>query len=359
MKIFRKKWVFWSAIALIAVIILTLVAAPTNNKLNSGSTYSRSPDGYGAWYAFMSERGTSIQRWQKPFEQLKNQSAIALVRIYPRPLPEFFSSQAERDWVEKGNTLVLLGVSQPVTAASFTTLQNSSSGEIKIDTRRRKEKPTNALLGDRFGAVVWSEQLGRGQIIYCVTSYLAANAYQDFRSNYEFLAQLVTRSKNPVLVDEYLHGYKDEDVIEAEIGGDVLSYLAKTPLFPLSIQGLIIVLLIIWASNRRFGKPITLSSSAIDNSTAYIQALAGILQKAKSSEFLIATIAKEEQRQLQKALGLEESLLSKQSLIDIWVEQTGKPATELESLLKVSSQKMSDIDLLIWMKKWQKIERSR
>jgi hypothetical protein len=66
----RRLWIF-GAIAIGAIILITLLAAPANNQLNSGSTYNRAaPDGYGAWYAFMSERGTPIQRWRKPFEDL-------------------------------------------------------------------------------------------------------------------------------------------------------------------------------------------------------------------------------------------------------------------------------------------------
>jgi hypothetical protein len=59
----RRLWLF-GAIAIAAVILLTLFAAPANNQLSSGSTYTRAPNGYGAWYAFMEERGTPAKRWQ-------------------------------------------------------------------------------------------------------------------------------------------------------------------------------------------------------------------------------------------------------------------------------------------------------
>ncbi|HAJ62015.1 MAG TPA: DUF4350 domain-containing protein, partial [Cyanobacteria bacterium UBA8543] len=67
----RRLWLF-GAIAIGAIILITLLTAPTRNKVSSGSTYSRSPDGYGAWYAFMSERGTPVKRWRKPFDDLAN-----------------------------------------------------------------------------------------------------------------------------------------------------------------------------------------------------------------------------------------------------------------------------------------------
>ncbi|MBD0344798.1 MAG: DUF4350 domain-containing protein, partial [Coleofasciculus sp. Co-bin14] len=42
----RRVWVF-GAIAIGAIILITLLAAPATNKLTSGSTYNRAPEGYG------------------------------------------------------------------------------------------------------------------------------------------------------------------------------------------------------------------------------------------------------------------------------------------------------------------------
>ncbi|HEY9636784.1 MAG TPA: DUF4350 domain-containing protein [Coleofasciculaceae cyanobacterium] len=370
----RRLWLL-GAIAIGAIIVITLLAAPANNKLNNGSTYNRAPEGYGAWYAFMSERGTPVQRWRKPFEDLaKNKNAkqpVTLLRIYsPLTIDNIYGK--ERDWVESGNTLVALGVRQPVTNASFSTRLNSPAGSVKIDTQRRAKDIKNKLLGDRFGAIVWEESIGKGRVIFATTPYLAANAYQDFQGNYEFLAQLVTQSgageqasngenpiQNTVWVDEYIHGYKDSDVIKREQGGNVFSYLAKTPVFPIFVQGLILLLIAIGAGNRRFGKPVTLSTPAVDNSEAYIQALAGVLQKANSSEFILDVVGKEEQLQLQKALFLGQEQLDHQSLVNAWVQQTGRPATELEQLLQMQSRKrrMSETDLLSWLGKWEQIRR--
>jgi hypothetical protein len=371
----RRLWLL-GAIAIGAIIVITLLAAPANNKLNNGSTYNRAPEGYGAWYAFMSERGTPVQRWRKPFEDLaKNKNAkqpVTLLRIYsPLTIDNIYGK--ERDWVESGNTLVALGVRQPVTNASFSTRLNSPAGSVKIDTQRRAKDIKNKLLGDRFGAIVWEESIGKGRVIFATTPYLAANAYQDFQGNYEFLAQLVTQSgageqasngenpiQNTVWVDEYIHGYKDSDVIKREQGGNVFSYLAKTPVFPIFVQGLILLLIAIGAGNRRFGKPVTLSTPAVDNSEAYIQALAGVLQKANSSEFILDVVGKEEQLQLQKALFLGRQQLNHQALIDAWVRQTGRPATELEQLLQMQSRnhRMSETDLLTWLGKWEQIRRT-
>jgi hypothetical protein len=145
----------------------------------------------------MSERGTPVQRWRKPFLDLtksKNvESPITLLRVHSSLVNERIYG-LEREWVEDGNTLVILGVRQPVTAAKFTTKHQTKSGIVQIETQRRKEKDKETLLTDRFGAIVWEKSIGKGKVIFSSTPYLAANAYQDSQGNYEFLAQLVTQS---------------------------------------------------------------------------------------------------------------------------------------------------------------------
>lgn len=391
----RRLWLL-GAIAITAIIIITLLFAPANNKLNSGSTYNRAPDGYGAWYAFMSKRGTEIQRWQKPFADFaKNPDAktpSTLLRIYSSSIPEVVSD-IEENWVKQGNTLVNLGVRAPVTKAPFSSLHSDSAGEIKIDTGRRYTSEKKQVLGDNFGAIVWQKTLEKGIVYFAVAPHLAANAYQDFSGNYEFLARLVTRSeagtpgiegteqvlavnfiKNPidrqsenpskilnkVWVDEYIHGYKDPEIIQREYGENLFSYLAKTPLFLVLIQGTIILIVAILAGWNRFGQPVTLSAPQVDNSEAYIQALAGVLEKANSTDFVVEILGKAEQLQLQKALLLGQASVETETLIKAWVEQTGRKAAELEELLRSPSQKrrrISNPDLLARLRKWEQIRQ--
>jgi len=383
----RRLWLL-GAIGITAIIIITLLFAPANNKLNSGSTYNRSPDGYGAWYAFMSKQGTEVQRWQKPFEDFaKNQDAkppSTFLRVYSSLITEV-ASDPEENWVKQGNTLVILGVSAPVTAAPFSSLHPDSAGEIKIDTGRRFPSDKNQILGDKFGAIVWKKTLGKGTVYFATTPHLAANAYQDFPGNYEFLAGLVTQSedglkeiegteqalavnfiqnpiniqsqKKKVWVDEYIHGYKDSEIIKRESGGNLFTYLAKTPLFPVLIQGTIMLIVAILAGWNRLGQPVTISAPQVDNSEAYIQALAGVLEKANSTDFVVEIIGKAEKLQLQKALG--ETSLESETLTNAWVEQTGRKATELSELLRSPSQKrrISAPDLLAWLGKWEQIRQ--
>jgi hypothetical protein len=355
---YPAAWV--GGIILITVILISLLVAPIS-KINSGSTYNNSPDGYGAWYAFMQHQGISIQRWQKPFQDLQTQKGMAtLVQITSKPNPPELP-RIQREWVEKGNTLVILGVQASVTAANFHTQQYSSLGKILIDTTRRHlmDSEVRVALGDRFGGIVWEETYGEGRVFFATTPYLAANAYQGY-GNFAYLAKLVSNHQNQVWVDEYIHGYKDQEVKEKEGKGDLLDYLSKTPLSLTLLPGLVFLVVLIRAENRRFGKPVDLDTLVIDNSQAYIQALAGVLQKAKSENFVVEMLGKQEQLQLQEALGLGQAPEEDEILCTVWTEKTGTSPVELKEVLNLqkSKDRISERQLLSWLGKWKNLRKS-
>ena len=370
----QRKWLL-IGIAIAVIVILTLVAAPNSSgrKNDSGSTYGRNADGYGAWYEYMSQREITIKRWRKPFYQLIQDDIQDVTYVQILSKADFLAgtigrSESTKDWVNLGNTLVIVGNYQPATAAPFKSIisyrpQALAESQIEIETTRRYQKKAKnniqKILEDPYGAVVWQEKIGKGKIIYCTTPYLAANAYQDSPDNYEFLAELVS-DHQMVWVDEYIHGYKDQETIVQEQQENVLNYLGKTPLFLLFIQIVLMVLIAAIAAFRRFGQPIKPKSAIADNSTAYIDALAGVLEKAHSTDFVVQAIALDEQRKLQTALGLGKSLVDQETLIAAWKQQKGESTTELSQLLRVANanQKISDAQLITWIQKWQKINQN-
>ncbi|MCY7324311.1 MAG: DUF4350 domain-containing protein [Phormidesmis sp. CAN_BIN36] len=361
-RINRKGLFGWIVIG--AIVLLTIVAAPSSNRQASGSTFSRAPDGYGAWYAYMERQGVPIQRWQKPWTgQLTRQSPATFLQIVPdqSSAGSIAPGSEQERWVRNGNTLIILGAPAPVTDRPFTTMQPSDRGLVKIETTRRRQlgEKQNQLLGDQAGAIVWQTAVGKGRIIFASTPYLAANAYQNEPGNFAFLAQLVQQNGSSIWVDEYIHGYKEAAIAAREGKGSWTAYLTQTPLLPILVQSVVVLLVLIWATNRRFGQPMPLMSFKLDNSEAYIQALAGVLHKAGRSEFVLDGVGKHEQLQIQKALGLGSTMVELDEIVTAWVQQTGRPAVELEQVLKARSrpQRISEPDLLTWIKNIQLVRQ--
>ena len=340
-------------IAIAVIIVLTLFIAPRSNRITSGSTFSRSPDGYGAWYAYVQRQGTSIERWRKPSEEIEQISGTenTMIQVDPSEI----GARPDVKWVERGNTWIVLGKENlAATGAGFSTQQSSDRGLIKIDTSRRfMEKGVKQILGDRFGSIVWSERHGKGQIIYAVAPFLAANAYQDEPGNFPFLAQLAAGRK--VWIDEYLHGYR-EDSAKTKTEQTWVGYLLRTPLAAVLVQAIILSLVLIWAKNRRFGQAKLLESPRINDSEAYTQALAGVLYKAGRSEFVVDVVGREEQLQIQRSLGIGSVLLDREALLNAWVQQTGRPAAELAQLFP-EKQRLNEQELLKWLTQVREIKQ--
>jgi len=351
-------------IAIGAIVLLTIFAAPSSNRQASGSTFSRAPDGYGAWYVYMERQGTPLQRWRKPSTDFTSKAPATFLQIGSDSQSSnglLVPGSDQERWIQKGNTWVILGAPAPATDAPFTTVQTSDRGTVKIETTRRRQLDAKQkqLLGDREGAIVWQTPVGKGRIIFASTPYLAANAYQDEPGNFAFLAQLVQQNDHAIWVDEYIHGYKEATIAAREGKGSWIAYLSQTPLLPILVQAGVVLLVLIWANNRRFGQAMPLTNPKPDNSEAYIQALAGVLHKAGRSEFVLDGVGKHEQLQIQKALGLGSVTLELEVIVTAWTQQTGRPAAELEQVLKArSSQRLSEQDLLTWIKNIQLVRQN-
>jgi len=401
----KNRWVWAGAIVVVVLVLLSLIVPPNRTNLQHGSTYSRAPSGYGAWYAYMQEQGADIQRWQRPLDDLVQprlepeetpieQEAvpieyqpieyqpsssilsadsltahpITLLRVDNGQILDFPSTS----WFEQGNVLIQLGVGDfslgfevdaSVTEAPFTSVLESSVGGVKVETSRRLPPPRqpyhSVVLDDAYGVVIWETTIGKGRFVIAVTPYLAANAYQDEPGNFKLLEQLVTEAGNPIWVDEYLHGYKDQEVIAEETSRSLLNYLANTPIALVAVQAIVLLLVLIWGLNRRLGPPITLDNPKVDNSQSYIQALASVLHRANCSEFVVEAIGKAEQLQIQRSLGLGTDLLDPALVAEAWTQQTGRSASELEAVLRpgLRRHRLNESELLNWLGKMQRVRQ--
>lgn len=387
-KLFKQYWHF-ILIAAIAIVVITLVSAIGGDVRQPGSSYSMAPNGYSTWYQMMSDRGIKIKRWQKSFPALNNfsdyETGVTLLQVNPQ-LERLDLTDLQQKWVSQGNTIVMLGVTAPAWEIPFRSNLDSPQGNVKIETTRRfrssvsiigreRKADTSSILSDRAGSVISQFSLGKGVVIIVTTPHLAANAYQDIRPNYELLAELVTKDRQQVLVDEYIHGYRDrksassvkdgvqrsDAETESEDGSDAtLTYLFRTPLLLVFINSILGMLVLIWQQNRRFGKVTIPKAIEIDNSEAYIQALGGVLRQANSSEFAVHNIGRAEQLAWQQKLGLgKERLVEPQILISAWEERVRLPSDDLRFVLQLmtGARRLTPIELTNWLEKIRKIDR--
>ncbi len=373
----RQWWTL--ALTAIALILLTLINAPSSPQ-STGSSYSKTPEGYGAWYEYMEKNGATIDRLRKPNNnEFFNANSKNTTFIQIAIDSDTFTKQSiNANWIEKGNRWIIIGADRSTskkaqaTKASFTSQPNTIAGPIKIDTTRRfvKTKTTantdtlldrqeEPLIQDQYGALVMKRTLGKGELIYIIPQFIAANAYQSNFANFNYLSTLVKNDR--IWIDEYLHGYRDIEAAKEEGKGSVFEFLAQTPIIILFTQFLIGISILIYGKNWRFGQVKTIEPLPINNSLAYIQAMAGILQKANSTDFVTETLSKAEITKLQRNLGLTAVPQDPATIIKVWSQKTGRSPGELEEIFNAldRQQKLSEAELSKWLTQLQKIAVQR
>jgi hypothetical protein len=373
---------YWQVLltAVVIFILVIIVSALGGGERLKGSSYSSEPQGYGAWYQQMVDKGTAIERWRKPARKVfdKYPSGTTLLQVNSE-LAKFSLDPSDKKWIENGNTMVVLGLDSLSNDIEFSKNLTSPQGQVKIETTRRFQVtdvsssyfalPTvpDSIVSDDHGAVVWQSSIGKGKLILATTPYLASNAYQDFKANYDLLTTLTNADRQRIVVDEYLHGYREprkpndplnpDDPQQSDgEGGGLFSYFAKTPFLVAFVNICLVLGVLVWQQNRRFGAVIIPQPPQVDNSVAYIQALGGILRQAQSSEFVLQNIGKAEQLKLQQLLGLgNKQLVDRQTLMDAWLAQTKLPATDLPVILQLapSNQPFTEAELKQWLSKLQ------
>ncbi len=366
-----RQWVTM-VVVLAGLLLFTLISAPSSPQ-SVGSTYSRAPEGYGAWYAYMENSGAKIERLRKPiddkFFNTTTPNTTIIQVLADDDSNHLGQYNVNSKGIEKGNRIVIIGSKKIPGGRIRATQANFNSSPISPDNRAITlqttkryipsenpvlAQPINPRLKDEFGAIVIESKIGRGAILYVIPQFLGANAYQD-TNNFAYLKDLVKNDR--IVVDEYIHGYRDAETAKEEGKADVFEFLAQTPLILAVIQLFILMAVLIYGKSWRLGPVKTLEAPPINNSRAYIQALARILQKANSTDFVTETLGKAEVTQLQRRLGLSRSTQQNPSdLIEIWKTQTGKDSQILERIFRPlrRQQKLSEAELTQWLALLQK-----
>lgn len=371
----RRVWI-GGLVLLIGLLITLGIFVPTQGQIISrGSTYINSPEGYSAWYASFTDQAVPVTQWRQPFaelvEAIPTGRSATLLRVQGNPTPLNLTPE-ESEWIAAGNHLIVLGVTAEVRDVPFETTHPTSVGAVKIATRRRfspwqSRNADRLFLSDRSGAIVVSSPFQAGRLTTAVTPDLAANAYQNEPGNFAYLTRqiLTHRPENwaGLWIDEYAHGYRDPDTSEqaTETVDTLLGYFGRSPLALIAMQGLILMLVALWGANRRLGQPVTGRSHRRDTSLNYIDALAGVLDKARRDEFVCQTLGQAEQRNLQMALGLGRSPVDRETLLTAWRVHTGRSSDELAAVLPEPRSgdrpTAPPRNLLVWLGQWAQIRQ--
>ncbi|WP_298614538.1 DUF4350 domain-containing protein [uncultured Thermosynechococcus sp.] len=361
----NRRQEFFPGLALLVLLVvglLSLVVAPSSR---AGSSFDSSSWGTQQFYAYLEQQGFRVERWQRNYDNLNNLKSKGhiLLQISGRPIgwpPPLV------EWLAQGNTLVRFYWHGEPTAAPFETRLSMPQGNVLVETRRRVpvRQGDRPLLADDYGWIVYLRRShsppNHEQRILGVYPWLVANAYggETGLANFAIVAQLLQEVVKPgatIYFDEWLHGYRQrtpEDVARGTVPQTLFDYFSRTPWLAVGLQLVLLFFFLLWQQSQRFGSLFLEKEPVSSNSAAYIEALAGVLQRAQQRQFVLKQLQDRLRYDLAGQLGLainRHPPPKDAELIQAWQAATGRSPEDLHDLLGVIPT-VDDSQLLRWLK---------
>jgi Domain of unknown function (DUF4350) len=298
-------------IVIVAAIVISVLAFGREAARNSlpHSTYSSTdtgPNGYRALYGILQSANVPVSRFSRVLGVLDANVGTLVLATYaidPNPQPMDSHDKALlKDFVERGGRLVVLdydfegnndiipGIAKGTTAKatdaiaiarnSFTTGVQRVAGPIEsvFPFATRIGVP---LLANDAGIVAIAYKIGKGTVIAITAPALFSNAHLASADNARF-AYNVIAGHGPVAFDEYVHGFNDG-----------LSFWGALPV-PVRVAAYIvgaILLISVIGANVPFAPTVPLDPPDERDSSAYIDAMAALMRRARAGRAAIESFA--------------------------------------------------------------------
>lgn len=319
--------VLLAVFGLFLLYLFTTVRNERQSQLSAYSTYRSDKQGCRALFLLAQQLGFRPQRLRHSLRLIEEGRLLFLIQPggAPGPLKSFQSAarvsapsiKALQRWVEAGNTLV-------IATHRMSLLLEAFGYGLRV-----KKLSMKAAKGERPLSLAWSgthilspvpkgfrplysteaghpligvSSRGQGWVMVVASPFLFANEGIAQKQNVHFVANILSLYAHgePVLFDEYHHGYQYERTF--------LGYLQYRGLHLAFYQLLMALVLLFWWGGVRFGPvrrtgPLDLEEENEDRPGDYVEALANLYAKARVTAHMGKLLAWDLQRALRQSLG--------------------------------------------------------
>jgi Arc/MetJ-type ribon-helix-helix transcriptional regulator len=318
-------------LGLFALLVAAIALGPARVSSNVGTSASSNASG--------PDGALALRRWLEsldyPVERIQGSAfapaPAAALLIVLAPPDRYEREQAElvADWVAEGGTLIVaeptpgpfaptaalldafeLAVELPPDAQGLATgtpllqplLGAPAAQQLRTESASfisSRRADLALLAGDEAQPVLVGVQHGEGYVFASSAVYPFTNAGIGEADNAAMLLNLLRRVPPGALVqfDEYHHGYVAEPSLRNLLLGTRWGWAA---LYAVAMLGLFLML-----TGRRFGAPVPLRSETDRRSSGeYLESMAGLLRRARKSDYVREHLRASLKRRLARTYGL-------------------------------------------------------
>lgn len=308
--------------ALIVFVVLIVGAVifggPAGQKLQVPSSYSTASGGAKAAYLLLSSAGYRVERWEKPLNQLPI-IAATLILAEPIEAPTRQDRDRLKAFISAGGTVIATGMfagtflpensSIPdfVSGMSWKKVSAVSPSEITRaapqivlapQARWLDYSPAYALYGDEDQILVVKYPYGKGEVLWWASATPLTNAGLKEKGNLEFFLACLGHSNQPILWDEFIHGYRETLALS----------IAHSPVKWLALQLSLLALAVLATFSRRSGPVCKLATDVRLSPLEFVQTLGGLYQRAATPSVAVDICYQRFRYWLTRRLGVANNL---------------------------------------------------
>jgi len=151
---------------------------------------------------------------------------------------------------------------------------------------------------DDKGALLVDYTYGAGKVVILTDPYIVSNGGIRLNDNLQLAINLLTAGDGLIAFDEYHQG-------RGRTENSFAGYFAGTPVLLVAAQIGLIVLLILWTTGRRFGRPLPLPQVDRRSSLEFVASMAELQQRARAFDLAIENIYTRMRRVLARHAGVD------------------------------------------------------
>lgn len=201
-------------------------------------------------------------------------------------------------------------------AASIQTMPSPADEEVSGDNEETDETSEDTVvttvnekstgspqapvthLQNRSGALLVDFPHGAGRIVILSDPYFIANGGIQLEDNLQLALNTIAAGEGLIAFDEYHQG-------RAISRNAFAAYFAGTPILAMAGQLVLVVLVILWTSARRFGRPLPLPQVDRRSSLEFVASMAELQQRARALDLAIENIYTRTRRVLTRYAGMD------------------------------------------------------
>lgn len=153
-------------------------------------------------------------------------------------------------------------------------------------------------IGDSRGALLVDYTYGMGKVVILSDPYVVTNSGIKLNDNLQLAINVITAREGVIAFDEYHQG---RGVTENAFA----AYFAGTPVLALAGQIVLLVLVLLWTSSRRFGRPLPLPHVDRRSSLEFVASMAELQERSRAFDLAIENIYTRTRRVLARYAGLD------------------------------------------------------